>query len=99
MPDGFNERSGFSKHTHPIDHLAEANGLLSGIALYPQLFKVITTGETRALAPTTYLIFFVANIVWIIYGIHRRALPVLISSALNLIASGALLGLFLFWRK
>jgi uncharacterized protein with PQ loop repeat len=83
MLDGFRDRIGLTKHNHPIDFLAEANGLLSGIALYPQLFKVLVTHSTADLAPSTFFIMFVNNIIWHVYAWHRKAAPIIISSSLT----------------
>lgn len=82
---------GFRKHHHPIDFLAAGNALFNGMALYPQLYKVVTTKQVQNLATTTFLMMFVANIVWIMYGIHRKDVAIILSSILILIASGSLL--------
>jgi uncharacterized protein with PQ loop repeat len=98
MLDSFREKIGVARHNHPLDLLAEANGLLSGIALYPQLFKVIQTQNVGNLAASTFFIMFVNNMIWHAYAWHRRALPIIISSILNMIAAGALVVLILQWR-
>ncbi len=98
MFNGFFDRVGLTKHNHSVDRLAEANALLNGIALYPLLFKIIRTGNVSGLEPTTFLMLFIANCIWIAYGLHRRALPVLISSSLVLVSSGTLFALSIFWE-
>lgn len=94
-----NFKDGMKKHRHPLDRLTEATALLSGVGFYPQLFKLYTTRQAADLAPTTFLIFTISNAIWIAYGIHRRALPILISSSLNLIASACILVMILLFQS
>jgi uncharacterized protein with PQ loop repeat len=88
------EQLGLTKHNHPIDQLTIGASLLSGVALYPQVFKVLATREVAGLAPSTFLFIAISNIIWLAYGIHRKSLPLLISGILNLIASGLILGMY-----
>lgn len=85
---------GIKRHNHPIDLLAEANSIVSGIALYPQVFKVLQTRQVADLAPTTFFIIFVTNLVWFMYAVHRRAFPIMLASVLNAISSGLLIYFF-----
>ncbi|MSR85148.1 hypothetical protein EXS71_01785 [Candidatus Uhrbacteria bacterium] len=89
---------GLKKHHHPIDLLAELNALFSGISLFPQLFKVLETHHLSDLAPSSFLIVFITNIIWHAYGWHRKNLPTLVASVLMIISSGFILGLILFWK-
>lgn len=91
---GLRERLGLVKHNHPIDQLTVGASLLSGVALYPQVFKVFITKEVIGLAPSTFFILTVTNAIWIAYGIHRKSLPLMISGVLNLIASAAILAMY-----
>lgn len=94
MLDVLRKRLGIKRHNHPIDLLAEANSIVSGIALYPQVFKVLQTRQVSDLSLTTFLIVFFTNIVWFTYAIHRRALPIMFASILNGIASAFLIYCF-----
>lgn len=82
-------------HNHWIDKLAVLTGVLSGFALYPQVFSVIMSGSSENVSLTTYAIIFGNSIVWLIYSIHRRLLSLAIPSILNIFASAALIGWFL----
>ena len=35
----------------------------------PQIFKILRTGETRALSLTTSLMMFVSSLLWVLYGL------------------------------
>lgn len=86
------------KHHHAIDRLAEANALFGGIALFPQLISVWQTKDVAALSSTTFLIIFIANIIWGVYGLHRKDTAVLLSSCLVLVSSGGLTLLSFLWK-
>ncbi|OGL74041.1 hypothetical protein A3E39_02630 [Candidatus Uhrbacteria bacterium RIFCSPHIGHO2_12_FULL_60_25] len=98
MLNGFTQRIGLTKHKHPIDHLAELNALVGGIALYPQLSKLVSTHDVDGLAPTSFFIMFATNLVWHAYGWHRRAPPVIVSSALTALAAAIILALIFVWK-
>ncbi len=98
MANGLADRKLFSKHNHPIDHLTEGAALLSGIALFPQVFKIFETKHVGDLAPSTFFILVISNAVWIAYGVHRRSLPLLISGSLNFVASGLILAMFFLFK-
>lgn len=99
MFDGFRRRLGIKKHNHAIDVIADVNGIVSGIALYPQLLKVMETKSVSDLEPLTFFIVFLTSIIWFAYAIHRRALPVILASILNLIASGWIIGFFFVFKN
>ena len=86
-----------AKHRHLIDYIAEANALVSGFALYPQLFKVICTHEAESLSPITFGMIGSANTMWIMYGFHRKDVAVITSSSLVTIAAGSLFVLSILW--
>lgn len=85
-------------HHHFIDKLAFLNGFVSGVALYPQLYSVVTGGSTTELSLATFVIIFVNSIVWLLYSIHRNLLSLGIASLLNSIASGILASLIIFGK-
>ena len=75
------------EHSHPVDKLAKLNSIISGFALYPQLFKIIFGNPTVGLSYATFLMISVNSIIWVIYGYHRKTMPLLISSSLNFLSS------------
>ncbi|GEM_PF-1166114 len=94
MLEALRERLGLVKHNHPIDQLTVGASLLSGVALYPQVFKALATREVAGLSPTTFFIMVITNTIWVAYGIHRKSLPLVISGVLNFIAAALILGLY-----
>lgn len=83
--------SKFDKHHHPIDKLADVNAIFNGLALLPQLVKAIHSGRTSDLSPVSFGILFICNLIWLTYGIHRKALPMILSSCPVILISGSIL--------
>lgn len=83
---------GIELHTHFIDRLAMANGLISGLALYPQLFMALI-GGTDNLSGATYFLILVNSVVWALYALHRGLVSLLLASLLNALAAFFLLAL------
>ncbi len=78
-------------HRHLVDRLAFVNGLVSGIALYPQVWSVFVNGSASGLSLVTYTLILLNSIVWVLYAIHRGLLSLGIASLLNTVASAMLI--------
>ncbi len=87
-----------SQHHHTIDYLAEANAIFGGIALYPQLIEAWKTHDISGLSTATFVITFTANIIWALYGLHRKDMAVIVSAVLVIFSSGGLLAFILLYR-
>jgi uncharacterized protein with PQ loop repeat len=79
------------QHTHPLDKIAEINGVLSGIALFPQVFKIATTKTTDDLSVSTFVFILINSLIWTLYARHRSLPQLLLSSLLNGLAAAILL--------
>lgn len=78
------------RHDHIIDRLAQVNGFVTGVALYPQLIRAAVTGAIEGLSTTAFAIIFINSIVWIAYARHRHIAPLVVASVLNGIAAASL---------
>jgi uncharacterized protein with PQ loop repeat len=78
------------RHLHIIDKIAFANGIISGLALYPQVWLTYTGGFDQSVSALSFLLIFINSIVWFLYALHRSLLSLAITSILNCIASGLL---------
>lgn len=78
-------------HTHFIDKLAFVNGLVAGLALYPQIFNVIYRGAATDFSTLSLLVILANGLVWIIYAAHRGLFTLFIASLLNTCAVSILL--------
>lgn len=77
-------------HTHLIDRLAFVAGILSGIALLPQVIVTLMSGDVGGISLTTFLIIALNSVVWVLYAMHRGLLALGIASLLNFFFSAAL---------
>ncbi len=75
---------------HFIDRLAKINGVLTGLALYLQIIHAVAIQSTEGLSTTAFALIFINSLVWIAYARHRRLMPLLVSSSLNVVASAVL---------
>lgn len=83
-------------HNHLIDKLAFLNGLISGVALYPQVFAILMNGHTDGISLVSFVLIFLNSCVWFLYAIHRLLISLMLSSILNMIASSILVLAILF---
>jgi len=61
------------------------------IANIPQAIKVIRTRDVKGLSAPTYAMLFTGMILWVIYGIIRNDLPIILANSI----AGALCGVIL----
>lgn len=78
-------------HKHVIDKLAFLNSIVSGVALYPQVWIVFANQSVAGVSFLTFLVIFLNSVVWLLYAAHRGLLSLAIASFLNGLASGILL--------
>ena len=67
-------------HTHLIDKIAIANGVLSGLALYPQIYDVLFRGGFTNFSSLSLVLILLNSTVWTLYAVHRRLISLFIAS-------------------
>ncbi len=81
--------------------LAEAIGLMAGalttLSFVPQVHQTWRTKSTRDISLPMFLAFCTGVLLWLIYGIMIRSLPVMLANGVTLILSGAILVMKLRW--
>jgi len=79
-------------------HYATIVGLLAAVcttsALVPQAFKVYKTQKTQDLSLVMYAIFSMGLLLWLIYGLLIKDIPVIAANIVTLIFS-----LYILWMK
>ena len=60
----------------------------------PQTYKVIKTKSTKSLSAISFSMLFLGSVTWVIYGIYRDDIPVMIANSL----AGTLHGIILFMK-
>ena len=81
-----------------IQILGLAAAVFTTAANIPQTIKVIKTRSTKSLSAATYDMLFVGMLLWVLYGVLRKDLPVILANAI----AGLLCGIILFmklWAK
>jgi len=76
----------------------EALGLLAAffttVANIPQAIKVIKTRNVKDLSAATYSMLFVGMVLWVVYGIMKEDLPIILANSI----AAALCGLILVMK-
>lgn len=78
-------------HAHFIDKLALGNAFLSGVTLFPQLFKAMWVNDFSQLSAVTFFLIFVNGSIWLLYAMHRNLISLAIASFFNTTAAGIIL--------
>lgn len=74
-----------------IDSVGIAAGLLTTFSLYPQLMKILRTGNVRDVSLSMYVILSTGIFLWFVYGIFLGALPIIAANGLSFLLSGLIL--------
>ncbi len=61
------------------------------ISLLPQAIKVITQKQTRDISLSMYIIFTSGVLLWLIYGILTKDIPVILANAITFVLSSMIL--------
>ena len=86
-----------------MDGLTESVGLVAGLltttAFVPQVWKIYRTKSGKDISGRMFSIFSLGIVLWLIYGILLRSLPIILSNAVTLVLSLMILGLKIRYRK
>ena len=67
---------------------------LTTVAFVPQAYKVYKTNQTKDLSLFLFLIFSLGVFMWLIYGIMKEDLPIMIANSITLFLS-----LYILYKK
>lgn len=79
-----------------IEALGGCAGLLTTLSFVPQVLKVFLERDTSALSLRMYLAFTLGVMLWIVYGVYRGSVAVVISNCVTLALAGAVLVMKLY---
>lgn len=65
--------------------LATIFGVVNGFANFPQIYKTFKTKSAKDLSILTYSILTLGSIIWVLYGIEIRNIPVLVMNGIALL--------------
>jgi len=70
-----------------LDLIGYIAGFLTSISQLPQVIRVIKTKETKSISLLTYIILFLGIVLWLIYGILTKDLPLIIANSITVIST------------
>ncbi len=82
-----------------IDLLGFAAGTLTTCAFWPQLQKTWTSKSAGDVSMGMLVIFWAGVSLWLLYGLVLQAWPIIVTNAVTLLLTGAILALKLRYRR
>lgn len=83
-----------------VDVLGAVAGTLTTIAFLPQVIKTWRTGATRDLSMAMFLALVSGIVLWLIYGVLKDDLPLVLANGVTLVLAGVILFFKLRgWRR
>lgn len=73
--------------------------LFTTIANFPQAYKIIRTKSTKDISPITYSMLLIGGLLWVVYGIIRGDLPVILANGISATTSAVILLLKISSRR
>ncbi|WP_411354458.1 SemiSWEET transporter [Thiomicrorhabdus indica] len=80
----------------PPEYLGYLAGIFTAIAFIPQAIKTLKTRNTESISLTTYILFSLGIIFWLIYGISLNSLPMIIANSLTLLFASPILAIKIY---
>lgn len=74
-------------------------GVLTSIAMMPQLIKVLRTKNVKDLSVLMLLVLISGLSLWVWYGILQKEWPIIISNAFSVLVNVTLLSCCLIFKK
>jgi MtN3 and saliva related transmembrane protein len=62
-----------------------AAAICTTVSFVPQVLKTIKTGQTKDISLSMYLIFTTGIVLWLIYGIMIRDLPIILANTVTVV--------------
>src|SRR5579859_975789 len=82
-----------------IDSIGVVAGLLTTTAFIPQVWKIYRTKSGKDISGRMISLFTTGLVLWLIYGIILRSLPLILSNAVTLVLSLAIIVLKIRYRN
>lgn len=80
-----------------LDKLVLAVAIIEPLSTIPQIIQIFSTQDATAISLATWILFAVAAVIWLLYGIKLKNTPLIISSLLWVITENIIvLGIILY---
>ncbi len=74
-------------------------GVIMSFGYYPQAFKIIKNKSVKNVSLSTYLMFFPGVVIWLLYGISLKDIPLIVANSLAVIGCFLVLLAYFIYRK
>lgn len=81
-----------------LDLIGYIAAFCSTISLIPQVIKIWKDRSAKAISITMYLIYSLAVVFWLIYGIMINSVPLITAEIITLVLSIAILIMKYLWK-
>jgi len=82
-----------------IDGIGLVAGLLTTTAFIPQVWKIYRTKSGKDISGRMFSLFSFGIVLWLVYGILLKSVPLILSNAVTLILSLTILWLKIRYRR
>ena len=59
--------------------------ILTTISFFPQVVKIYKTKETKSISLSMYIVLIIGILLWLIYGVYLKSMPMIIANAVTLV--------------
>lgn len=59
--------------------------ILTTISFLPQVIKIYKSKETKSISFAMYVVLSLGVLMWLVYGIHLKSMPMIIANTITLI--------------
>ncbi len=82
-----------------IDSIGLVAGLLTTTAFIPQVLKIYRSKSGKDISARMFSLFSAGIVLWLVYGILLRSLPLILTNAVTLVLSLTIIALKLRYRE
>ena len=73
--------------------------MINCVQLFPQLYKTYKTKHVKDLSLASILLILCANLLWLLHGYFIMDISLIVAGVISMTVNGALLVLYLLYRK
>ena len=71
--------------------LGNIAAIITSFSFVPQVYKVVTTKDTKSISLPMYVLFVFGIALWLIYGLIKQDIPIIIANAVTLVLACVIL--------
>ena len=72
-----------------LDKVMVVVAIVGPLATLPQVFQVFSTRDVEGLSMTTWLAWVLLSVIWALYGLVHKEMPIVVSNIIYVILQGA----------